>query len=107
MFCILVVAHTWRHLSATGAYSNMEKETKKKASKVGVHGVHHLDTVIEDMIQERRGSDEAAELFRSIDIDGNGSLDFDEFTQVNAQTDEKVLFIMFIPFLIYFSLAGL
>ncbi|KAL7533723.1 hypothetical protein ACHAXR_005401 [Thalassiosira sp. AJA248-18] len=37
-----------------GAYSNMEKEAKQKAKKQGVHDTHHLDTVISDMIKERK-----------------------------------------------------
>lgn len=57
----------------------MEKEAKEKNKKQGVHDTHHLDTIIADMIKERKGEDRAVEIFNSIDADGNGSLDLEEF----------------------------
>jgi len=67
--------------SLLGAYSNMEKAAKAKAGKQGVHDVHRLDGVIEDMIKERKGVDKFVEIFNAIDADGNGSLDMEEFTE--------------------------
>lgn len=55
-----------------GAYSNMEKEAKEKATKQGVRATHHLGTVIEDMIKERRGDDRAIKIFNEMDVNGNG-----------------------------------
>mmetsp|Transcript_41855 Transcript_41855/g.87885 ORF Transcript_41855/g.87885 Transcript_41855/m.87885 type:complete len:1350 (-) Transcript_41855:170-4219(-) len=75
--------NTSKHRSSAsllGAYSNMEKEAKSKASKVGIHDTHHLDTVIADLIKETKGHDRAVEIFHSIDADGSGELDFEEFT---------------------------
>ena len=68
----------------------MEKEAKQKAKKKGVHGTHHLDTVIEDMIKERKGADRVVEIFNSIDEDGSGSLDFDEFTDAYKKINSDV-----------------
>ena len=50
----------------------MEKEAKEKATKQGVRATHHLDTVIEDMIKERRGDDQAVKIFNEMDVNGNG-----------------------------------
>jgi len=51
--------------TSTGAYSNLEKAAKAKAGKQGLHGVHRLDTVIADMIKERKGTDRYVEIFVS------------------------------------------
>ena len=59
----------------------MEKAAKAKAGKQGVHDVHRLDGVMEDMIKERKGVDKFVEIFNTIDADGNGSLDMEEFTE--------------------------
>lgn len=57
----------------------MEKEAKEKASKQGLHGTHHLTTVIEDMIKERRGDDRLMQIFSSMDANNNGKIEFKEF----------------------------
>ena len=59
----------------------MEKEAKEKANKQGIHDTHHIDGVINEMIKERKGVDQAVEIFNSIDADGNGSLDLEQFTE--------------------------
>ena len=77
-------------MTPTGAYSNMEKEAKQKAKKQGDHDKHNLDTVIEDMIKERHGENKAVEIFNSIDVDGNGSLDLEEFTEAYKKINPDV-----------------
>ncbi len=59
----------------------MEKEAKEKAQKQGIHGTQHTGNVINEMIKERKGVDQAVEIFHNIDADGNGSLDMEEFTE--------------------------
>ena len=49
-----------------GAYSNMEKAAKSKESKVGIHGIHNIDSIIKEMIKERRGVDRFVEIFNTI-----------------------------------------
>ena len=68
----------------------MEKEAKQKAKKKDVHDTHHLDTVIEDMIKERKGTDRVVEIFNSIDADGSGELDFDEFSDAYKKINPDV-----------------
>eukprot|EP00986_Skeletonema_menzelii_P008174 scaffold3365_cov211-Skeletonema_menzelii.AAC.1 len=62
-----------------GAYANMEKEAKSKASRVGDHNKFNIDGIIEDLIKERKGVDQYRKIFEEIDVDGSGELDFDEF----------------------------
>ncbi len=62
-----------------GAYANMEKAAKSKASKVGDHNKFNVDAIIEEMINERAGVELYRKIFEEIDVDGSGELDFDEF----------------------------
>jgi len=66
--------------SLLGEYSNMEKEAREKATSKGAHGDHHhLDTVINDMIKERKGHDRMVEIFHEFDTNNNGFIEFREF----------------------------
>ena len=62
-----------------GAYANLDKEAKDKARRKGLRSQHKLDSVINDMIQERKGDDEIKDLFHRLDLNGDGFLDKDEF----------------------------
>jgi len=64
---------------STGAYANLDKEAKDKARRKGLRSQHKLDSVINDMIQERKGDDEIKDLFHRLDLNGDGFLDKDEF----------------------------
>ena len=44
----------------------MEKAAKSKESKVGIHGIHNIDSIIKEMIKERRGVDRFVEIFNTI-----------------------------------------
>lgn len=79
--------------NSTGAYANMEKEAKAKASHEGVHDIHDIDTIIKDMIKERQGVDRFREIFNSIDRDQNGTLDFDEFVAAYQKLNPDVSMI--------------
>mmetsp|Transcript_19463 Transcript_19463/g.42309 ORF Transcript_19463/g.42309 Transcript_19463/m.42309 type:complete len:1662 (-) Transcript_19463:341-5326(-) len=73
-----------------GIYSNMEKDAKEKSNKQGIHDVHHLDTVINDMIKERRGNDRAIAIFHDMDKNHNGAIDFREFTVAYKKINPEV-----------------
>jgi len=80
--------------SLLGEYSNMEKEAREKATSKGAHGDHHhLDTVINDMIKERKGYDRLVEIFNDIDVDNNGVIEFREFavTYKNINPDASIV----------------
>ena len=68
------------HFGTPGAYANLEKEAKKKVNSHGVRDTHHLDTVINDMIKEKKSDNKATEIFNAMDEDGSGELDLEEFT---------------------------
>ena len=63
--CMLFLSLTFLNL-VIGAYSNMEKAAKSKESKVGIHGIHNIDSIIKEMIKERRGVDRFVEIFNTI-----------------------------------------
>jgi len=73
-----------------GAYANMEKEAKSKASKVGDHDKFNIDGIIEEMIKERAGVDKYRKIFEEIDVDGSGELDFDEFVDAYKRINPDV-----------------
>eukprot|EP00985_Skeletonema_marinoi_P016293 scaffold8708_cov157-Skeletonema_marinoi.AAC.13 len=73
-----------------GAYANMEKEAKSKASKVGDHDKFNIDGIIEEMIKERAGVDKYRKIFEEIDVDGSGELDFDEFVEAYKRINPNV-----------------
>ena len=75
--------------TSTGAYSNLEKAAKSKAGKQGLHGVHRLDTVIEDMIKERKGTDRYREIFVSREFSWMflDHLDVHELTLIASLTE--------------------
>jgi len=63
-----------------GAYSNMEKAAKEKQAASQGHGrKHNIDTVIQDMIKEKRIDERAVETFHKMDVNGNGCIEFQEF----------------------------
>ena len=62
-----------------GAYANLDKEAKDKARRKGLRSQHKLDSVIDDMIQERKGDDKIKDLFHRLDLNGDGFLDKNEF----------------------------
>ena len=63
-----------------GAYSNMEKAAKEKQAASQAHGrKHNIDTVIQDMIKERRIDERAVETFHKMDVNGNGCIKCQEF----------------------------
>jgi hypothetical protein len=63
--CMLFLSLTYLNL-VIGAYSNMEKAAKTKDSKVGIHDIHNIDSIINEMIKERRGVDRFVEIFNNI-----------------------------------------
>jgi hypothetical protein len=73
-----------------GAYANMEKEARSKASKVGDHNKFDIDGIIEEMIKERKGVDKYRKIFEEIDADGSGELDFDEFVEAYKKINPDV-----------------
>lgn len=73
-----------------GAYANMEKEARSKASKVGDHNKFDIDAIIEEMIKERKGVDKYRKIFEEIDADGSGELDFDEFVEAYKRINPDV-----------------
>ena len=73
-----------------GAYANMEKEAKSKASHVGDHNKFDIDVIIEEMIKERKGVDKYRKIFEEIDVDGSGELDFDEFVEAYKKINPDV-----------------
>mmetsp|Transcript_4309 Transcript_4309/g.7220 ORF Transcript_4309/g.7220 Transcript_4309/m.7220 type:complete len:1456 (-) Transcript_4309:148-4515(-) len=73
-----------------GAYANMEKEAKTKASRVGDHSKFDVDGIIEEMIKERKGVDQYRKIFEEIDVDGSGELDFDEFVAAYKKINPDV-----------------
>ena len=73
-----------------GAYANMEKEAKSKASRVGDHNKFDIDGIIEEMIKERKGVDKYRKIFEEIDVDGSGELDFDEFVEAYKKINPDV-----------------
>jgi len=62
-----------------GAYANLDKEAKDKARRKGLRSQHKLDSVIDDMIEERKGDDKIKDLFHRLDLNGDGFLDKNEF----------------------------
>ena len=63
-----------------GAYSNMEKAAKEKqAASQGHRRKHNIDTVIQDMIKEKRIDERAVETFHKMDVNCNGFIEFQEF----------------------------
>lgn len=77
--------------SLLGVYSNMEKEAREKAKQRGLRdNHHHLDTVIDDMIQERKGANRAIEIFHSTDADGSGSINLEEFIEAYKKINPDV-----------------
>ena len=63
-----------------GAYSNMEKAAKEKQAASQGHGrKHNIDSVIHDMIKEKRVDERAVETFHKMDVNGNGCIEFQEF----------------------------
>ncbi len=73
-----------------GAYANMEKAAKSKASKVGDHDKFNIDGIIEEMIKERAGVEKFRTIFEEIDTDGSGELDFDEFVEAYKRINPDV-----------------
>ncbi|KAK1740349.1 hypothetical protein QTG54_009299 [Skeletonema marinoi] len=73
-----------------GAYANMEKEAKSRASRVGDHNKFDIDGIIEEMIKERKGVDKYRKIFEEIDADGSGELDFDEFVEAYKKINPDV-----------------
>lgn len=62
-----------------GAYANLDKEAKDKARRKGLRSEHKLDSVIDDMIEERKGDDKLKDLFHRLDLNRDGFLDKNEF----------------------------
>ena len=63
----------------TGAYANLDKKAKDKARRKGLRSEHKLDSVIDDMIEERKGDDKIKDLFHRLDLNHDGFLDKNEF----------------------------
>ena len=63
--CMLCLSLTYLNL-VIGAYSNMEKAAKTKDSNVGIHDIHNIDSIIKEMIKERKGVDRFVEIFNTI-----------------------------------------
>lgn len=73
-----------------GAYANMERDAKSKASHVGEHDKFNIDGIIAEMIKERKGVDKYRKIFEEIDADGSGELDFDEFVEAYKKINPDV-----------------
>ena len=69
----------------------MEKEAKARAKNAASHGFHsHIDSVIDDMIKERERVDNVIKIFKSIDKDHSGSLDYEEFVSAYLEINSDV-----------------
>jgi hypothetical protein len=73
-----------------GVYANMEKDARSKASHIGDHNKFDIDSIIEEMIKERKGVDKYRKIFEEIDVDGSGELDFDEFVEAYKKINPDV-----------------
>ena len=62
----------------TGVYSNMEKEAREKTR---VKGMSAIEDTIKDMLNERKTDDQVINIFKSLDTDRSGCLEFDEFAK--------------------------
>ena len=86
---------SFRRTSAAliGAYTNMGKEAKNKASKDDDYDKFDIDGIIEEMIKERNDTDKYRKIFEGMDSNGDGAIDFDEFVDAykNINPDVELL----------------
>ena len=90
-----------------GAYANLEKEAKQKVNSQGVRDTHHLDSVIRDMISEKKSDNKATEIFHAMDEDGSGELDLEEFTTAYKKINPSVSLVQLGEYFLRTSLLSL
>jgi hypothetical protein len=71
--------------SLLGAYVNLEKEARKKRNQSA-----DVFRVVDSMVKERQGIENARRLFNEIDSDGNGVIELDEFIEAYQKKDPGV-----------------
>jgi hypothetical protein len=71
--------------SLLGAYVNLEKEARKKRNQSA-----DVFRVVDSMVKERQGIENARRLFNEIDSDGNGVIELDEFIEAYQKKDPSV-----------------
>jgi len=71
--------------SLLGAYVNLEKEARKKRSETA-----DVFRLVDSMIKDRQGIENARRLFNEIDSDGNGVIEVAEFIAAYQKIDPNV-----------------
>ena len=68
-------------------YSNMEKEAREKTRAKGMSAI---EDTIKDMLNECKTDDQVINIFKSLDTDGSGCLEFDEFAKGYQEINPNV-----------------
>mmetsp|Transcript_5059 Transcript_5059/g.10661 ORF Transcript_5059/g.10661 Transcript_5059/m.10661 type:complete len:1565 (-) Transcript_5059:323-5017(-) len=78
--------------SLLGAYVNLEKDARKRRNQnLGSHiGDELVTDVINTMVKEKQGIENARRLFNEIDSDGNGLIELEEFIAAYQKKDANI-----------------